>query len=531
MSELVANRFEIRGEIGRGSQAVTFRAFDRETGRVVALKELDFRRVEDWKSQELFEREGKTLQALDHPAIPRYVAAFAVEDDDSYRLFLAQEFVDGPTLAEELAGGKRWSEDELLADVTLLLEALRYLHERSPAVIHRDVKPSNIIRRADGRLALVDFGAVQNSLPQTVGGSTVIGTPGYMPMEQLMGRAAPASDLYALGATLVHLLTGTAPSALPVERNRMVFRDKVRVSPWLLRVLHKLTEPNIEDRYTEASEVVHDLAARFEPRSADSSDEVELEFDRPPSHWESLEETVRYDDSSGEIERVRFDDRTVNFPRWATVEPRAGGEFFMEFETYDADERKIRFELVDRPELLHIQAWRERDESKSSFGSLLVAAMIGAILIAFAPDLAPLTVAGLMGVLVWGMLTRQTPAASLELRVEPGNLELFRDGEFRLEASPNRARWRRDAEHSLRLNTGREVPAIELSPNQAYQVAWFENFIAARTREIAARSSTHQHGALDAGETAAPVVLDFDQDTLEAELGEVHAAEEHEPAQ
>lgn len=247
---LLNDRFEVVRELGRGGQGTTHFAIDRETGEEVALKELDFRHVSDWKAHELFEREGETLCSLQHPAIPRYVDAFVVEEASGVRLCLVQEYVEGITLLEELHDGRRWSADDLLDDATQLLDILVYLHELSPPVVHRDIKPSNIIRRPDGTLALIDFGAAQNALPETVGGSTVIGTPGYMAIEQLMGRAVPASDVYALGATLIQLATRTEPSKLPTSHNKLIFRDRAEHLPdTLLDVLDKMTEPSAERRY------------------------------------------------------------------------------------------------------------------------------------------------------------------------------------------------------------------------------------------------------------------------------------------
>lgn len=307
---LLNDRFEILDEIGRGSQAVTYRARDHDSGDVVALKELDFRRVEDWKAQELFEREGKTLRGLEHPAIPKYVDAFAIEDDDQVKLYLAQEFIDGPTLQDELDRGERWSETRVRADALRLLDALDYLHALAPPVVHRDIKPSNIIRRADGGLALVDFGAVQNIVPKTVGGSTIIGTPGYMPIEQVMGRAVPASDMYALGATLIHLLTQTDPSDLPVERNRLKFRDQVpTLSDELAAVLDDLTEPSVEDRIDSAS------------LARDRLGGPEVVKPTPPPE-------------DGPTVVVSDDLPALHYPPWATVTHKREGPTAVSFNTF-----------------------------------------------------------------------------------------------------------------------------------------------------------------------------------------------------
>ncbi len=206
---LVAGRYRVLADIGRGAQARTYRALDGETGEEVALKELDLKRAQDWKAIELFEREGRVLGSLDHPGIPRYLDAFSVEDDDgTTRFLLAQEFVAGESLRERIEAGHLLDEAQARALLDSLFGILDYLHSHSPPVVHRDIKPANIIVRDSADFALVDFGAVQEVVQQTVGGDTIVGTSGFLPPEQLMGRARPASDLYALGATVVYAMSG-----------------------------------------------------------------------------------------------------------------------------------------------------------------------------------------------------------------------------------------------------------------------------------------------------------------------------------
>jgi len=117
---------------------------------------------------------------------------------------------------------------ELATDI---LKILIYLHELSPPVLHRDIKPSNLIWGEDKQIYLVDFGAVQAQAAVTGVTFTVVGTSGYAPLEQFWGRAVPSSDLYALGATLIHLLTGTAPADLPQKDSRIQFSDRISLAP------------------------------------------------------------------------------------------------------------------------------------------------------------------------------------------------------------------------------------------------------------------------------------------------------------
>ena len=257
--ERIRGRYRLLEQIGRGGQATTHRALDERTGETVALKELRLRYVEDWKSVELFEREAQALQRLEHPAVPRVVDAFSVEPEaasgDDMRFFMVQEFVDGPSLEQLLSAGERWGTDDLEDFLRQMLEILAYLQSLEPPVLHRDLKPSNILRRAgDGRYVLIDFGAVQLVTATTQGGSTFIGTAGYIAPEQLVGRACPASDLYALGATALQLHSGTTPQDMPMRRMRYEVGEVLdpQAPPRLRRTLEGMVAPALEDRYGRA---------------------------------------------------------------------------------------------------------------------------------------------------------------------------------------------------------------------------------------------------------------------------------------
>lgn len=261
-AELLDHRFELHELLGRGAQGSTFRGLDRTTGRPVAIKELSLHHVDSWKAVELFEREGQMLRRLDHRAIPDYVATLHVEGEDGReRFFLVQELVDGRDLKTLLDEGYRFSEDEALDFLGQILEILLYLQSLSPVVIHRDIKPSNILRRPEGSFALIDFGAVQAVMPAQGGGSTVVGTTGYMPVEQFMGRADTSTDLYSLAATTVHLLSGRHPNDLPMEDLRLRFEDAVNISPALKRFLARMLAPEANRRFRDAREALTALGS------------------------------------------------------------------------------------------------------------------------------------------------------------------------------------------------------------------------------------------------------------------------------
>ncbi len=277
LTGVVGGRFDVQRLLGAGGQARTWLARDLETGRDVALKELTLARAPSWKSVELFDRETAVLRTLDHPRIPAYVHAFHDEEGPGggARFFLAQRLVDGEGLDRELVR-RQWSEGDAVALLRQLIDVLGYLHGHSPPVVHRDIKPSNLVRAADGSVALIDFGAVQTVTHGAGGGSTVVGTSGYMPLEQYMGRAEPASDLYAVGATLVHLLSRQDPSELPLRRSRIAFEHAVNVSSGFSDILSRLLAPSVEDRFGSAAEVAAALDALDAPARLAPSDDLML---------------------------------------------------------------------------------------------------------------------------------------------------------------------------------------------------------------------------------------------------------------
>ena len=169
-----------------------------------------------------------------------------------------EDFIAGRTLAQELEAKGRFSEAEVVAVVDEVLAILEYLHGRVPAVIHRDIKPANIIQAAAGGLYLVDFGAVKEAMVVAAlsAESTIIGTSGYTPPEQLRGLVVPASDLYAVGATALHLLTGRSPAELyNVSEGAWRFTGQLGVSPRVEAIIAGLVEEQLARRFQTAAVV------------------------------------------------------------------------------------------------------------------------------------------------------------------------------------------------------------------------------------------------------------------------------------
>lgn len=248
-------------ELASGRAVRTLSAISRE-GRPVIIKELCLRRLESWKPHELFEREIQTLARLEHPRIPKLLAHHMHEESGRLALYAVSERMPGVTLQHRLNQGWRPDEQEVRAIAADVLNTLIYLHACKPPVIHRDLKPANLIINEQGDVSLVDFGAVKDSLRRKRN-STVVGTFGYMAPEQFLGQAVPATDLYGLGATLIHLLCGRSPAELPYQELQLRFEPYYQGSAALSRWLRRLIAHQPGERFESAAAA---LAALNDPR-------------------------------------------------------------------------------------------------------------------------------------------------------------------------------------------------------------------------------------------------------------------------
>jgi serine/threonine protein kinase len=257
--QLLQNRYQLQSLLGNNGIRQTWLALDLQAPDVqkkqVVVKILAFGGAVQWDDLKLFEREAQILQQLNHPRIPKYVDYFCI-DDQTLWFGLVQEYIPGESLKELLVLGKRFTQKQARKIAVEVLNILTVLHELNPVVLHRDIKPSNLIWGEDDRIYLVDFGAVQDKAAKEGVSFTVVGTYGYAPMEQFGGRAVAASDLYALGASLIHLLTGTSPSDLPQRNLRIQFTDRVNLSPSFVSWLEKMTEPAPEQRFATAHQAL-----------------------------------------------------------------------------------------------------------------------------------------------------------------------------------------------------------------------------------------------------------------------------------
>jgi serine/threonine protein kinase len=262
--QVLGVRYQLRRQLANNAGRQTWLATDIKASpaKPVIVKLLAFSPQMQWEEFKLFEREAQVLKTLNHPRIPKYQDYFSLDRDMGKGLCwfaLVQDYIPGKSLQQLLDEGMRFTETQVRSLATQVLEILTYLHGLNPPVLHRDIKPSNLIWGEDEQVYLVDFGAVQD--PTAVEGATftVVGTAGYAPLEQFYGKAVPASDLYALGATLIHLLTGTAPADLPQSNLRIQFRDQVSLNPGFLRWIESLVQPDLDRRFSSATQAFEAL--------------------------------------------------------------------------------------------------------------------------------------------------------------------------------------------------------------------------------------------------------------------------------
>ena len=277
IGQLLTGRYLILEKLGAGGFSETYLARDKYLPQhplcvVKCLKLPAHSTISLETAHRLFETEAHLLEQFGqhHNQIPTLFAYVQEQELDS--TYLVQEYIEGENLSQWLTHGKRFSAKAAIALLLEMLPVLDYIH--SHRVIHRDITPSNLIRRRrDGKVVLIDFGAADR-LSET--GTSLqpgpdlplleIGTPGYMPDEQRLGMAQINSDLYGLGILVIHLLTGVDPrqfkqDLISGELDWQLYLQPSSISPDLLVILNRMVRSRVSDRYQEAGEVLTDLQA------------------------------------------------------------------------------------------------------------------------------------------------------------------------------------------------------------------------------------------------------------------------------
>lgn len=260
--------YRIEKRVGGGGMAVVYQAVDLQTGAIWAIKELrpqpgSMTNLDEAKTQ--FEQEAKLLSALDHPNLPKVMAYF----EESGRAYLVMEFVDGQTLERYQAQVGGIVPEEMVAGWAIqLCDVLSYLHGQNPPIIFRDIKPSNIMLSKAGIIKLIDFGIARTYKTGKQRDTTAMGSENYAPLEQWgKGQTDARSDVYALGATMYHLLTGKPPRIAfhpdPLEPPCSL---NLNLSGGIEQVVLRAMAKMPEDRYQTAAQL-GDALRRTQPEA------------------------------------------------------------------------------------------------------------------------------------------------------------------------------------------------------------------------------------------------------------------------
>ena len=255
-------------QLGRGISASTWLASPEnpESDKPQAvLKVLDLTETSSWNMVDIFRREAEALKSLAHPGIPGYFDSFEAESEGRLRLVLAMEYIEGQDLEKIVRSGRKFTEADVERILAELSEILAFLGSLRPPIVHRDVNPRNIILKKDDTIALVDFSGVQDAVRTALfPGATLVGTAGYIPLEQVAGRATHRSDLYGAAATAVFLLTGRNPAELPTSGLKIDPSGIVDISPRLDTVLSSWLDPDVSRRSLPAAKAAAILRGDIE---------------------------------------------------------------------------------------------------------------------------------------------------------------------------------------------------------------------------------------------------------------------------
>jgi serine/threonine protein kinase len=259
------NRYEIVRKIGGGGMGAVYLASDNNLGGVLrAVKEMVQAHIEEDQQEKAindFKRESMILSTLDHPSIPTIYDYFY--DAEEGRFYLVMKYISGGDLASRL----RASPDGKIEELTVtewaiqLTDVLNYLHNQPSTIVYRDLKPSNIMLDGNSsRVMLIDFGIARNISQKEEKGVTAVGTMGYAPPELFSGNVEPRSDIYSLGSTMFHLLTGADPQSNPLlifdfQKNPRPRQINSRLSDQMERILMRAVEYNADSRFSSAAEL------------------------------------------------------------------------------------------------------------------------------------------------------------------------------------------------------------------------------------------------------------------------------------
>lgn len=254
---LVDGKYKILSEIGHGGMSVVYMAINEKANKTWAIKEVRKDGVLDFEAvKQGLIVETDMLKKLKHPNLPSIIDV--IENDETF--LIVMDYIEGNSLSKALEEYGAQPQEYVIEWAKQLCDVLGYLHSREPAIIYRDMKPANIMLKPDGNLTLIDFGTAREFKEKNLADTTCLGTIGYAAPEQFggMGQTDARTDIYCLGATLYHLVTGRNPSEPPYEI-KPIREINPSLSGGLERIILKCTQRNPEDRYQSTAELMYDL--------------------------------------------------------------------------------------------------------------------------------------------------------------------------------------------------------------------------------------------------------------------------------
>lgn len=257
IGSLVDGKYKILSEIGHGGMSVVYMAINEKANKTWAIKEVRKDGVLDFEAvKQGLIVETDMLKKLKHSHLPSIVDV--IEDDHVF--LIVMDYIEGKSLSSTLEEYGAQQQESVIEWAKQICDVLGYLHSRMPAIIYRDMKPANVMLKPDGNITLIDFGTAREFKERNLADTTCLGTVGYAAPEQFggMGQTDARTDIYCLGATLYHLITGCNPSEPPYEM-KPIREINPALSSGLEKIILKCTQRNPDDRYQSAAELMYAL--------------------------------------------------------------------------------------------------------------------------------------------------------------------------------------------------------------------------------------------------------------------------------
>ena len=257
IGSLVDGKYKVLRVVGQGGMSVVYQAVNEKANKIWAIKEVRKDGVQNFEvvKQNLIV-ETELLKRFDHPNLPSIIDVIDTED----AFLIVMDYIEGNSLSKALEESGAQDQEDVVEWSKQLCDVLGYLHSRKPPIIYRDMKPANVMLKPDGNISLIDFGTAREFKSSSVEDTTCLGTQGYAAPEQYggHGQTDARTDIYCLGATMYHLVTGHNPSMPPYEMYP-IRQWNPALSSGLEQIIIKCTQRNPEDRYQNCAELMYDL--------------------------------------------------------------------------------------------------------------------------------------------------------------------------------------------------------------------------------------------------------------------------------